>query len=61
MNILGEPGFSKEKPVREAVKAAEILTLYPLSKGIEPASGKLGRKTFIQLLNDYIIIETNGG
>lgn len=61
MNILGELGFSQKEPKHDPVEASESLELYQISKGIEPASGKLGRKTFIQLLNDYIIIETNGG
>ncbi len=61
MNILGELGFVNAQPSNDPIKASEALKLYQISKSIEPASGKLGRKTFIQLLNDYIIIETNGG
>ncbi len=61
MDALGALGFSSESPVRDPAKAAVLLTAYQKSKGIEPASGKLGRKTFIQFLNDYIIVETNGG
>ncbi len=61
MDVLGALGFHNEVLTYDPEKAAGILRSYQISKGIEPASGMLGRKTFIQLLNDYIIIETNGG
>jgi hypothetical protein len=61
MNVLGALDFFHEAPTKEPAKAVELLKKYQLSKGISPASGKLGRKTFIQFLNDYIILESNGG
>ena len=61
MNVLGALDFFHEELTNDPAKAAEVLKKYQLSKGISPASGKLGRKTFIQFLNDYIILETNGG
>jgi hypothetical protein len=61
ISVLGELGFHKEDAEYSPEKASNILKSYQISKGIVPASGMLGRKTFIQLLNDYIIIEANGG
>jgi len=61
MNVLGALGHIDGEPTDDPEIAAKALKSYQLKKGINPASGRLGRKTFIQFLNDYAIAESQGG
>ncbi len=60
LDILGQFGYYKGEPIANPILAKNELVNFQRLKLISPPEGYLGKKTFIQFINEYAALESKG-